>query len=52
MFTFGDAVGRALGEYFDNSQEHMAARMVRYRGQGFGQLRFGRSEGRRGIGHE
>ena len=30
----------------------MAARMVWDRGQGFGQLRFGRREGRRGIGHK
>ena len=28
------------------------ARMVRDRRQGFGQLRFGRSEGRHGIGHK
>src|SRR4029077_2129729 len=30
----------------------MAKRMVGDRGQGFGQLRFGRSEGRRGIGYK
>src|SRR5271166_3379241 len=30
----------------------MAARMVRNRGQGFGQFRFSRSESRYGIGHK
>src|SRR6476660_2087728 len=52
MLAFDDALCGAIGEYFDNSQEQMAARMVRYRGQGFGQLRFGRSEDRRGIGNK
>ena len=52
MFTFGDALCGALREYVDKSQLHMCARMVRDRGQGFGQLRFGRSEGCRGIGHK
>ena len=52
MFTFGDALCRALGAYVDKSQRHMAARMVWDRRQGFGQLRFGRREGRRGIGHK
>ena len=51
MFTFGDALGRALGEHFDNSQPHMAMRMVWDRRQGFGQLCFGRREGRHRIGH-
>ena len=46
MFTFGDALRSALGEYLDMSQAHMAARMVRDRRQGFGQFRFGRREGR------
>ena len=50
MFAFGDALRGALGEYVDKSQPHMAARMVRDRRQGFGQFRFGRREGRRGIG--
>ena len=52
MFTFGDALCSALGEYVDNSQVQMCARMVRDRRQGFGQLRFGRREGRHGIGHK
>ena len=52
MFTFGDALCGALGEYVDKSQLHMATRMVRDRRQGFGQLRFGRGEGRHGIGHK
>ena len=52
MFAFGDALRRALGDYLDKSQCHMAARMVRDRRQGFGQLRFGRREGRHGIGHK
>ncbi len=52
MLTFGDALRRALGEYVDKSQVQMAARMVRDRRQGFGQLRFGRREGRHGIGHK
>ena len=52
MLAFDDALCGAIGEYFDNSQEHMAARMVRHRGQGFGQLRFRRSEGCHGIGHK
>ena len=52
MFTFGDALRGALGEYIDKSQQHMATRMVRDRRQGFGQLRFGRREGRHGIGHK
>src|SRR5208337_3571842 len=52
MFTFGDALRGALGEYFDKSQVHMATCMVWDRRQGFGQLRFGRSEGRLGIGHK
>ena len=50
MLTFGDALRSALGHYVDKSQVQMAERMVRDRGQGFGQLRFGRREGRHGIG--
>ena len=50
MFTFGDALCRALGAHVDKSQQHMARRMVRDRGQGFSQFRFGRSEGRHRIG--
>ena len=50
MLTFGDALRSALGEYVDKSQVQMAERMVRDRRQGFGQLRFGRREGRHGIG--
>ena len=52
IFTFGDALRSALGEYVDKSQIQMATRMVRDRRQGFGQLRFGRREGRHGIGHK
>ena len=52
MFTFGDALCSALGQYVDKSQVHMAARMVWDRRQGFGQFRFGRREGRHGIGHK
>ena len=44
MFTFGDALGRALGQYVDKSQKHMASRMVRNQRQGFGQFHFGRYE--------
>jgi hypothetical protein len=50
MLTFGDALCSALGQNVDESQQHMAARMVRGRRQGFGQFRFGRREGRYGIG--
>src|SRR5271165_4351445 len=49
MFTFGDALRGALGVYLDKPQQHMAARVVRDRRQGFGQFRFGRREGRHGI---
>ena len=34
MFTFGDALRSALGHYVDESQVHMATRMVRDRRQG------------------
>ena len=51
MFTFGDALCRALGQDFDKSQPHMAKRVVWDRGQGFGQLRFGGGEGRHRIRH-
>ena len=52
MLTFGDALCRAPGQHVDKSQVHMRARMVWDRRQGFGQFRFGRREGRRGIGHK
>src|ERR1700722_12197210 len=52
MFAFGDAARSALGEHVDESREHMAARMVRDRRQGFCQLRFSCKEGGRGIGHK
>ena len=52
MFTFGDALFGASGEYIDKSQEQMRTRMVRDRRQGFGQFRFGRREGDRRIGHK
>ena len=52
MFTLGDALRAALGGYVDQSQAHMAKRMVRDGGQGFGRLRLGRSEGRHGILHK
>jgi hypothetical protein len=52
MFAFGDALCRALGEHLDKSQPQMAMRMVGDRGQGFGQLCFGRGEGRQGIDHK
>ena len=52
MLAFGDTLRRALGEYVDKSQVHMAAGMVRDRRQGFGQLRFGRSEHRHAVGHK
>jgi hypothetical protein len=51
VLTFGDALRRALGPHVDHSQQHMAARMVRDRGQGLGQLCLGRREGLLGIGH-
>ena len=50
MFTLGDALRSALGEYLDKSQVQMCKRMVWDRRQGFGQLRFGRGEGRFGVG--
>ena len=50
VLAFGDALCGALGVYLDKPQHHMAARMIRDRGQGFGQLRFGFGEGRDGIG--
>ena len=50
MLTLGNALRSALGHYVDKSQVQMAERMVRDRGQGFGQLRFGRREGRHGTG--
>ena len=49
MFTFGDALCSALGVYVDYSQVQMCTRVVRDRRQGFGQLHFGRREGRLGI---
>src|SRR3984957_10786668 len=52
MFTFGDAFCGALRPYIDKSQPHMAAWMVRDRRKGLDQFRFGRREGRGGIGHE
>src|SRR4029077_11256331 len=52
MFKFGEALRSALGAYLDKTQRLMARRMVRDRGQGFGQLCFGRREGRHGIGHK
>ena len=52
MLAFGDALCGALGPYLDKPQQHMSARMVRDGGQGFGHLRFGRREGRHGIGHK
>jgi hypothetical protein len=52
MFTFGDALRGALGLYLDKAQNRVAARIVWDRRQGFGQLRFGRREGRHGIGYK
>ena len=52
MFTFGDALCGALGRYVDISQAPYGRAHGRDRRQGFGQLRFGRSEGRHGIGHK
>ena len=52
VFTFSDPLCCALREYFNKSQVHVCARMVRHQGQGFSQLGFGRSEGCRGIGHK
>ena len=46
MFTFGDALRAAPGEYLDKSQVQMRPRVVWDRRQGFGQLRFGGGEGR------
>ena len=47
MFTFGDALCGALGQYLEMPQQPMATRMVRDRRQGFGHFRFGRRKGRR-----
>jgi hypothetical protein len=52
MFAFGDALCSALGHYVDESQLQMGTRMVRDRRRDFGQLRFGRREGRHRIGHK
>ena len=52
VFTFGDAPCGAFGEDVDIPKCHMAPRMVRDRGQRFGQLRLGRSEGRHGSRHK
>src|SRR5574337_1572726 len=50
MFEFGDALRGAPSPHFDIPQQRMAARVVGNRGQGFGQLRFGRGKGRWSIG--
>ena len=42
MFAFGDARPSTLGVNVDDSQCQMSARIVRHRGQGRGQFRFGR----------
>src|SRR5580704_18188865 len=52
LFTFGDALRRALGPYVDNSQLQMRACVVQGRGKGLGQLRFGCREGCQGIGRK
>ena len=52
ILAFGDALRRALGEYLDKSQCHMAARMVGDQRQRLCRLRFSRSEDGHGIGHE
>src|SRR6516164_5251991 len=52
MFTFGDALRSALGVDVDNSQQQMCARMIWNRGQGFGQIRFGRFERRLGTAYK
>src|SRR6202020_3231268 len=51
-FAFSDAFCGSLGPDVDKSQPHMAARMARGRRQSPDQFRFGRSEGRGGIGPE
>jgi hypothetical protein len=48
VLTFGNAPCSPLGVYIDYSQVQMRKRMVRNRRQSFGQLRFGRREGRHG----
>ena len=48
MLALGDALRSAVGHYVDKSAQR-AERMVRDRGQGFGQLRFGCCKGRHGI---
>ena len=48
VFTLGDAVRSALGEYIDIPQQSVGARVVWNRRQGFAQLCFGRREGRMG----
>ena len=52
MFTFGDALRGAPGQYIDNAQRHMAKRVIRNRRQSFGQLCLGRGEGRHRIRRE
>ncbi len=52
MLAFGDALCRALSEHLDESQPQVTTRMVWDRQQGFGQLCFGRREGRIAIGHK
>ena len=52
VFAFGDARCRPLCENVDASQALMCTRVVGDRGQGFGQLCFGRRKGRLGISHK
>ena len=50
MFTFGDALGSALGQNVDKPQPRVAKRVVGNGRQGYGQLGLCRSEGCDGIG--
>ena len=52
VLAFGDALRSAPGEYVDNSQQQMCARMIWNRRQGFGQLRFGPFERRLGTAYK
>ena len=52
MCSFGDALRSTFGLYLNASQGYVCASVVRDRRQGLGQLRFGRGEGRGGVGHK
>jgi hypothetical protein len=52
MCGLGYALRSTFGLYLNASQVHVCASVVWDRRQGLGQLRFGRGEGRGGVGHK